>query len=243
MLSKSAARAFFIGGTALCSIAFIGLTLDTIQRVPGQTHEENLTPAVIRGKDLWDTSNCMGCHTLMGEGGYYAPELTRVYARRGPEFIRMMLRDPEAMYPGQRRMRQYNFTESEIDDLVAFLEWINGMDLNGFPPAPTLTSNASASAPVAINDGRPAVFGQMCTACHALGGRGGNVGPALDGVADRFDGAYLTRWLREPAAVRPGTAMPQLPLTDSQVTELVTWLGTLHASPTTNAATPARGPQ
>ena len=230
MLSKSAARAFFIGGTALCSIAFIGLTVDTIQRVPGQTHEENLTPAVIRGKDLWDTSNCMGCHTLMGEGGYYAPELTRVYERRGPEFIRMMLRDPQAMYPGQRRMQQYDFNESEIEDLVAFLEWVNGMDLNGFPPAPTLTASASASTPIATNDGRPAVFGQMCVACHALGGRGGNVGPALDGVADRFDGAYLNRWLRDPASVRPQTAMPQLPLSDTQVEELVTWLSTLHAT-------------
>ena len=40
---------------------------------------------------------------LLGEGAYYAPELTRVYARRGPDFIAAMLRDPEAMYPGQRR--------------------------------------------------------------------------------------------------------------------------------------------
>jgi nitric oxide reductase subunit C len=69
----------------------------------------------------------------------------------------------------------------------------------------------------------------MCVACHAVGGRGGNVGPALDGVADRRDAANLNRWLHDPAAERPGTLMPRLPLTDPQIEELVDWLGTLHA--------------
>ena len=138
MLSKSAAKAFFLGGTALCGLAFIGLTVDTFGRIPAQTHSDAITPAVARGKDLWDSSNCMGCHTLLGEGAYYAPELTRVYSRRGPEFIRAMLRDPEMMYPGQRRMQRYDFTETEIDDLVAFFEWTDAMDLNGFPAQPVL---------------------------------------------------------------------------------------------------------
>lgn len=233
MLTKSAARAFFVGGTALCSLAFVGLTVDTIARVPGQTNADALTPEVVRGKDLWDISNCMGCHTLLGEGGYYAPELTRVYTRRGPDFIRMMLRDPQAMYPGQRRMQQYNFTDAQIEDLVAFLAWVDEMDLNGFPPAPTLASSAAPSAAggaaSAPADGRPAIFGQMCVACHSVGGRGGTVGPALDGVGDRYDSEYLTRWLHDPNSVRSGTAMPRLPLSETQITDLVTWLVTLRA--------------
>ena len=81
MLSKSAARKFFLVGTILCSGAFILLTVDTIRQVPKLTKEENLTPQVIRGKHVWDRNNCMGCHTLMGEGAYYAPELTKVYER------------------------------------------------------------------------------------------------------------------------------------------------------------------
>ncbi len=231
MLSKSAARSFFLGGTALCTIAFVGLTIDTFQRIPAQTHEDAITPAVARGKDLWERSNCMGCHTILGEGAYYAPELTRVYARRGPEFIRAMLHDPAAMYPGQRRMQQYDFSEGEIDDLVAFFEWVNGMDLNGFPAEPVLAMRtSSAGTPEAPpDDGRPAVFGQMCVACHSLGGRGGNVGPALDGVADRQPDDFFPRWLRDPASVRPGTLMPRLPLSDTQIDELSTWLRTLHA--------------
>ena len=98
MLSKSAARAFFLGGTAVCSLAFVALTVDTFGKIPEQTNAAAITPEVERGKALWEASNCMGCHTLFGEGAYYGPELTRVYERRGPDFIRAMLRDPEAMY-------------------------------------------------------------------------------------------------------------------------------------------------
>ena len=99
---------------------------------------------------------------------------------------RAMLRDPQSMYPGQRRMQQYDFSETEIDDLVAFLAWIGEMDLNGFPPAPVLASTAapssSSTGPVTRDEHRPRVFDQMCTACHSVDGRGGTVGPALDGV-------------------------------------------------------------
>lgn len=221
MLSKSAARAFFLGGTLLCSVAFVGLTVDSFARIPAQTNASAITPAVARGKDLWEASNCMGCHTLLGEGGYYAPELTRVIERRGPEFIRAMLRDPEKMYPGQRKMQKYHFTEAQIDDLVAFFEWIGKMDLKGFPPKPTLSP---AAAPAAKAESRPQVFNQLCVACHSLGGRGGMVGPALDGVGDRRDAAYLGKWLHDPPSLKPGTAMPKLPLSDAQIDELVTFL-------------------
>jgi nitric oxide reductase subunit C len=233
MLSKSAARMFFLIGTGLCTTAFILLTVDTISRVPEQTKQQNLTPAVHRGKDLWDSSNCMGCHTLLGEGAYYAPELTKVYERRGPQFISSMLRDPAAMYPGQRQMQQYNFTEPEIADLVSFFQWIGEVDLNGFPPAPVLAATAAPLPPNAVSaagqDAQPRVYRQMCSICHTVAGRGGNVGPILDGVADRRDAAYLARWLRDPAAVKRGTAMPKLPLSEEQITELTTYLSGLHA--------------
>lgn len=231
MLSKSAARTFFLVGTGASALAFALLTADTLARVPAQTNQERLTPAVARGKELWEANNCMGCHTILGEGAYYAPELTKVYERRGPEFIRAMLRDPAAMYPGRRRMQQYDFTEAEIDDIVAFLQWIGETDLNGFPPPPALTSAAPPSSgdSVARDDGRPAVFNQVCTACHAVGGSGGNVGPALDGIGDRRDADYLDRWLHDPSAVKQGARMPRLPLTDDQIGELTTYLSTLRA--------------
>jgi nitric oxide reductase subunit C len=227
MLSKSAARAFFLMGTVGFSVIFLGLTLDTIRRVPAQTREHNITPQVVQGKQLWEKNNCMGCHTLLGEGAYYAPELTKVYERRGPEFIKAMLRDPQAMYPGQRRMVQYHFTDGEIEALLAFLQWIGEMDLNGFPPKPTLLPVA---VPVASRDNvvarreQPKVFNQLCIACHSLGGQGGVVGPALDDVGSRRDYNNLVVWLTDPQQVKPGTLMPKLPLSEADIVELASFL-------------------
>jgi nitric oxide reductase subunit C len=199
--------------------------VDTFRRIPAQTNSANLTEQVARGKALWDRNNCMGCHTLLGEGAYYAPELTKVHDRRGPEFIRAMLRDPEAMYPGQRRMVKYDFTPEQEDDLVAFFKWVGTMDLNGFPPKPDLMQVAlPAGGTVASTGDRPQVFNQMCVACHALGGQGGVVGPALDGVGGRLDAAYIARWLKDPISVKPDSKMPKLPLTAGQIDELIAFL-------------------
>lgn len=222
MLSKSAARSFFLIGTVVCVGAFGFLTLDTIKQVPVMTHEENLTESVSRGKDLWDKSNCMGCHTLMGEGGYYAPELTQVFKRRGPDFIKSMLLDPAAMFPGQRKMQKYDFTEEEREDLVAFLKWIGEVDTNGFPAKPPLAQAPPSDITSLL--ARPAIFDQLCVACHSLGGRGGQVGPALDGAGSRRDKAFYAAWLKDPALVKPGAKMPKLPLQDSDIQALAEFL-------------------
>ena len=222
MLTKSQARAFFVAGTVLCGVAFVGLTLDTFQRIPAQTREDEITEEVARGKELWERSNCMGCHTLFGEGAYYAPELTRVVERRGEPFVRAMLLSPEAMYPGERKMQDYGFTEEEAADLIAFLRWCGRVDLNGFPADPPLMPSATT---VAATDGRPPIFDQVCVACHSLRGKGGVVGPALDGVGLRLTTDELQQWLEDPPAFKPGARMPKLPLEPQQIDELARFLG------------------
>jgi len=139
MLSKRQAKVFFLGGTLFFSIIFLGLTVDTlVNGIPKLTHDDEITDQVRLGRELWDSNNCMGCHTIMGEGAYYAPELTRVYERRGPDYIKATFNFPGGWQPHGRRMVEYDFTEEEKEGLVAFFEWVNKSDLNGFPPEPEL---------------------------------------------------------------------------------------------------------
>lgn len=234
MLTKSQAKAFFIVGTVTLSAVFIGLTIDTFQKIPAQTRSANMTPEVIRGKHLYDRKNCMGCHTILGEGAYYAPELTKVFDRRGEIFIKSMLKNPEMMYPGQRRMYNYHFNDQEINDLVQFLKWIGEIDLNGFPAKPDLmkmaSPNAQSSDPkitIVDSKNRPNVFNQLCIACHTLNGQGGDVGPVLDFIGDKRDIDFLKKWIKDPASIKPDTLMPTLPLSDEEITELAAFLSTL----------------
>lgn len=137
MLSKNQARTFFLGGTILSFVIFLGLSWDTLSRqVPAQTNSSDLTTEVVQGKRLWDKNNCMGCHTILGEGAYYAPELTRVIDRRGPEFVKAVLTSKAPWAPRGRKMVAYGFSEQDANDLVAFFTWIGKTDLNGFPAPP-----------------------------------------------------------------------------------------------------------
>lgn len=229
MLSKSQARSFFLAGTILFSGVFLFLTVDTIASVPAQTKAQNMSPQVIRGKELFDRNNCMGCHTIMGEGAYYAPELTKVYERRGAAWMKQFIKDPEAMYPGERKMVNYHFKDEQIDDLIAFLKWVGEMDLNGFPAKPDLKP-AAAPVKAASGPAAPLMYTQICASCHSLGGQGGTVGPALDEVGSRRDAAWLSKWLSDPAAVKPGTAMPKLPMSDAERAALVEFLSAQKGS-------------
>ncbi|PHS51070.1 MAG: nitric oxide reductase [Lutibacter sp.] len=132
MLSKKQARAFFLGGTFVTFIIFIGLTIYSLSPGNDQTNEENLSAEVVRGKEIWESNNCMGCHTLLGEGAYYAPELTKVIDRRGAGYIKAVLMSPVSWQPNGRKMVAYAMTEGEANDVVAFFEWIGEIDLNGF---------------------------------------------------------------------------------------------------------------
>lgn len=132
MLSKKQARAFFLGGTLVTFLIFIGLTIFSLSKSQDQSHAENITAEVVRGKHLFEKNNCMGCHTIFGEGAYYAPELTKVVDRRGEGYIKAVLMSPAPWGPNGRKMVAYNMSEGEAQDMIAFFKWIGNVDLNGF---------------------------------------------------------------------------------------------------------------
>lgn len=233
MLSKSQARTFFIGGTGLFSAIFIALSIDSMNRVPALTHEENLTDQVVRGKMIWEKNNCMGCHTLFGEGAYYAPELTRVVERRGKPWMKLFLKDPEKMFPNERKMVNYHFTDPQMDDVIAFFEWCGNVNLQGFPAKPPLRDLMRPNAASAIYNGpsRPELFKNICVACHSVGGVGGVVGPALDEVYKRKTRQEMIVWISDPQKLKPGTPMPKIDMSQEQLNEIVDFLLSLASVP------------
>jgi nitric oxide reductase subunit C len=139
MLSKKQAKTFFLGGTLVTFLVFIGLTIYSFSKSNDQSNYGDLTESAVRGKEIWETNNCMGCHTILGEGAYYAPELTKVidrlnakYSGEGEEVIKSILMSEVPWQPNGRKMVAYNMTDAEATDVVAFFKWIGNIDLNGF---------------------------------------------------------------------------------------------------------------
>ncbi|MFT3953214.1 MAG: cytochrome c [Piscinibacter sp.] len=132
--TSQTARNIFYGGTVFFVLLFAALILHTEQRIPERSKAAEITPAVVRGKHLWETRNCIGCHTLLGEGAYFAPELGNVYQRRGPDFIKAWIKSQPTGAPGRRQMPNFHFDDKQLDDLVEFLKWTNGVNTEKWPP-------------------------------------------------------------------------------------------------------------
>jgi nitric oxide reductase subunit C len=145
-MNKRQSRLFAIICTAVASIAFIGMTIDSHMRFGELTHAENITPAVTHGMDAWHANNCINCHTLFGEGAYYAPDLTKITKLRGEAYLKAYLQDPSKFYNEQthrRLMPKQDLSEEDIDGIIAFLDWVSNVDNPGWPPRPILVSGAS----------------------------------------------------------------------------------------------------
>ncbi len=134
IFSKSMARNIFYGGTVFFFLLFLALVYDTEQVLPTRDNRQNLTAEVIAGKKIWETRNCIGCHSLLGEGAYFAPELGNVYPRRGPEFIKAWMQSQPTGAPGRRQMPNFKLSDEELANLVAFLKYTSEINTANWPP-------------------------------------------------------------------------------------------------------------
>lgn len=134
--TKDMARNIFYGGSLFFFLLFLALSFDTNQALPERDNSQNITEAVAKGKRLWEENNCIGCHTLLGEGAYYAPELGNVYKRLGGKdgIIGFIKSRPAEGVPGRRSMPQFNFTDEELDALADFLKYSSEINTANWPP-------------------------------------------------------------------------------------------------------------
>lgn len=101
------------------------------------------------GKLTSQAKNCMNCHTLLGNGAYYAPDLTKAWLdpawqAGGPlqgmtgkntveEAMAEFLQHPSQYPTHARMMPNLGITADEAKGLVAFLKHMSSIDTNGFP--------------------------------------------------------------------------------------------------------------
>ncbi|UYG07662.1 c-type cytochrome [Halomonas sp. M4R1S46] len=145
-LTKSAARNIFYGGSLFFFLLFAALTAHSHwYMVTDSTDSAGLTESVAHGKEVWEENMCINCHSIMGEGAYFAPELGNVWTRYGgrenPEaaragLIAWMNAQPLGA-PGRRQMPQFDLSDKELNALVDFLEWTDGIDAQDWPPHPS----------------------------------------------------------------------------------------------------------
>lgn len=143
VMTKSMARNVFYGGSLFFILIFLGLSFHSHRYIVNElTASSELTDSVARGKRVWEDNACINCHTILGEGAYFAPEVGNVMTRWG------VIDDPETAFEtmkawieamptgieGRRQMPRFDLTDEQICDLTNFLIWTNKIDTQGWPP-------------------------------------------------------------------------------------------------------------
>ena len=104
--------------------------------------EPDAEALVARGKMTLQAKNCINCHTVLGNGAYYAPDLTKswidpYWGTRDAREQQMVdfIKDPTDKLHNSlgRRMPRLGVTDEEARAVVAFLKWMSAIDTNGFP--------------------------------------------------------------------------------------------------------------
>ncbi len=109
----------------LC-VAFIPYSVYVYTRGTEAPHIAPMSDEARYGQQLFQERNCIACHQFYGLGGYMGPDLTNVVSNRGSAYARAFLMS------GTQRMPNFNLNDSELDAMVAFLEFV---DTTGRYPA------------------------------------------------------------------------------------------------------------
>jgi nitric oxide reductase subunit C len=108
--------------------------------------EAEAAALIERGKLVIQSRACMDCHTFMGNGAYYAPDLTKAWldpawdawmaiteADSKEEAMVRFLMEPDKYATWERKMPNLGITRDEAEATVAYLKWLASIDTNGFP--------------------------------------------------------------------------------------------------------------
>ena len=175
--------------------------------------------------------NCMGCHqfmpsqktSLMTLARYQdaqeqlPPKLLTEGARVDPEWLMRFLRNPSLSQTDtnrngvrfylQVRMPTFSFSENELGKLVRFFQALSRQPFPYIPDeVPTLTAKETDMARSLFSS--PAA---PCLKCHATGDAAHDrtaTAPNLLQAKGRLKADWVERWIIDPQAISPGTAMP-----------------------------------
>ena len=202
---------------------FLALTYDTLGQLDKRAPE--ITQAVDAGKMVWQKYDCIGCHTIFGNGSYFAPDMTKMVDRKPHSYLKKFMMDPKASRPmrpcrtsGSPRMKRTNCWRSSTGSAK--------VDTNGWPPKPILATAAGVGGKQ-LTAGQRVYQAQGCSSCHTINGIGGTSGPDLTKVGSRRDHDWLFGHFKDPQKYVKNSAMPPVTASDDDIEQLTAYMLTL----------------
>ena len=184
------------------------------------THGVSGADRVTHGTDLFMEKGCYGCHDVKGVSYLpkFSPPLSGLRSKLADpqNWTYAWIKDP-AHFNRDTAMPNFKLTDDEVGKVTVFLLSLTG----GKQPPPVALSDASAE------DGERLFTERGCRGCHAVKPDEHSVSPRvphLAGIGSKLKPEWLDRWIADPKAYNPDTAMPKVELTDTERHALVAYL-------------------
>ncbi len=199
-------------------------------RTPRNLHVEE-------GQKLVRQQNCQGCHTIENEGGaiqptvkdwlikfenkddaaagavtlsFSPPSLAGEGEKVQSEWLFHFIHNPTTIRPWLKvRMPAFDLTDAQVNTLVRYFSYMDNQDF------PFVSQEVGQPAPEELKAGEM-LFSKNyfdCAKCHIIGnkmpeGSPDSWAPDLALAKTRLKPAWIIKWIKNPAAVMPGTKMP-----------------------------------
>jgi mono/diheme cytochrome c family protein len=181
--------------------------------------------ALSRGADSFMEKGCYGCHDVRGRMPHlpkFGPPLTPIKSKLedAPSWIYNWIKAPQHLAV-ETAMPDFQLRDEEVGKITAFLLSLP----EPAPSSPVALEGASAQ------EGKRLFEERGCRGCHAVAADERSVTarvPHLAGIGSKVTARWLDRWLADPKAYNPDTAMPKLELTDAERHAVVAYLLTLQ---------------
>jgi mono/diheme cytochrome c family protein len=179
-------------------------------------------PNIALGQQMFASEHCFYCHRIGSKGGKLGPPLDQERERhRSPEFLANHFKDPATVTPGSV-MPAIKLSDVQVQSLIFYME---SLKPGALPPAIALPAPGEGGTEPSVVEGEALYSAATCNSCHAIGGKGTAVGPALDSegvIGRRLE--WLLAHFEKPDEVAPGTMMPVVQGTDRQRRSLALYL-------------------
>ena len=208
--------------------------------------EENFagTPNVSRGRKLFFSLNCYGCHRIEGlSEGTLAPDLTEAGKKFRVDYLWESIVDPRANL-ATSFMPKFNLTDDDVKALVIFLKSRRGINfaetslqryrathVSEVKPGAITTKHAVLTSRTEPGQGEKLVSDHACTACHKLGARDGGIAPDLSFEGLLKDEDWLAEHFRNPRSRISDSIMPAFRFPDEEFHAMAGYLAGLRTPP------------
>ncbi len=190
------------------------------------------TPHLSRGRQLFDSYGCGGCHFVDGVSrGKLAPDLSEAGHHFKVDYLEESVRDPKAN-DSSSVMPRFKIGDEDIEALVVYMKSMRGHPLYMGPveivtEAREWDEAEPAAWEVSPETGQLAFVGQPCLSCHKLGHADGEVAPELTYEGLLRDPEFIAEHIRDPRLHNPGSSMPNLWMSETEREAIALYLG-LH---------------